>query len=359
VNVVLDAIVAVFLDSAPYLLLGFALAGLTKVFLGEAPWLVRTLGRRGPRSVALAAIFGAPLPLCSCSVLPAAIALRRQGATKGATSSFLVSVPETDAVSVVLTWGLLGPLMAVVRPVAALCSALAAGLAVDAVDAQEREMTDSSAPRDATSSAPDCCAPVTNSAPRPWWRRALAFGFVEFFDDISAPLLFGLVIAGLVAAAAPALQDWSVLQAPWVWYVFALSIGVPTYVCATASTPVAVGMFMAGMSPGAVLVFLLVGPAISAASLAVLGREFGRRALGAHLIALICVALLFGLGLDHFFGATAVRIGAAVGAEREPELLGRVAAIVLVVLVLASARRKRWVGRSVQRFTRGPQRERD
>lgn len=349
-NPVASAVLAVFLESAPYLLLGFVFAGLTRVSLGETDWLGRRLGRRGPRSVALAAVLGAPLPLCSCSVLPAALALRRQGASKGATSSFLVSVPETDVVSVALTWGLLGPLMAVLRPIAALVTAFTTGVAIDALD---RDDVASVAPPTPAPCPAECCGEESvANATRPWWRRALHFGFVEFFDDLNGPLLLGMVAAGLVAAFAPALETWSFAGATWAGYVAALLVGIPTYVCATASTPVAVGLLLAGMSPGAALVFLLVGPATNLASITVLAREFGRRVLSIYVLCVAGVALLFGLVLDAGVGARAVRIGVAQAAERGTGPIEIGALVLFGGLAVASAVRTRLVPRTVRRTLR-------
>ena len=124
----------IFAESAPYLLMGFGLAGLLHVFLDRNKGFTRLITKPGARSVFLAALFGLPMPLCSCGVLPAALALRRQGASKGATSSFLISVPETDIVSIILTWVLLGPFYAIFRPIAALVTAIVTGLAIDGVE---------------------------------------------------------------------------------------------------------------------------------------------------------------------------------------------------------------------------------
>ena len=339
--------VAIFVESAPYLILGFGLAGLSKVFLDRESWLARSLGRKGLRSVSLASVIGAPLPLCSCSVLPAALGLRRQGASKGATSSFLISVPETDIVSVLLTYGLLGPVMAVLRPVAALVTALVTGVAVDALD---REPARASGPdaaeavdrvdeqrRDTLAEHDHATATDTG----PWWKRAARFGFVEFFDDIAGPLILGILLAGLVAALVPAFDTLGFGNTIVLGYVVALLVGIPSYVCATATTPVAVGLIMAGMSPGAALTLLLAGPATNIASFVVLGREFGRRLLLVYLLGIASIAVTFGLLLDLVWGADAVRFGAVAEAGSAPSVLGIVSAWILLAMVVASARRTR------------------
>lgn len=329
---------AIFVESAPYLLVGFALAGLSSVFLERDSWLARSLGRKGPRSVALASVIGAPLPLCSCSVLPAAIGLKRRGASKGATSSFLISVPETDVVSVLLTYGLLGPVMAIARPVAALVTAFATGVAVDALD-RTAAAPETSGPQDADDHAHDH-GPASNS----WWRRAFHFGFVEFFDDIAGPLVAGLLLAGLVAVLVPAFDAVGFGDEVWIGYAIALVFGIPSYVCATATTPVAVGLILAGMSPGAALTLLLVGPATNAASFVVLGREFGRRLLVVYLIGIATVAVAFGVLLDVVWGADAVRLGAAAAeGATGASWFAQFSAWILLAWIVLSMRRTRLV----------------
>ena len=154
-QVIIDQWIHIFVESAPWLVVGFGFAGLAKVFIDTDRWLARALARKGLAGAAIAAVVGAPLPLCSCSVLPAAVALRRQGASRGATTSFLVSVPETDVVSVMLTWALLGPAMAIIRPLAAIVTALGTGWAVESL-APEPEPVESG-PVATGCGAEDCC----------------------------------------------------------------------------------------------------------------------------------------------------------------------------------------------------------
>lgn len=326
----------IFLESAPWLLLGFGVAGLSKVVLQSERWLARALAAEGLKGAAIAAVVGAPLPLCSCSVLPAAIGLRRQGASKASTASFLVSVPETDIVSVLMTSALLGPAMAIARPVAAIATALFTGWAVGAVDPDES--SGEPAPK-------DCCAPV--AAPqRHWLRRAFAYGYMEFLDDIAGPLLIGILLAGLVGAAAGALDLQRFFGVPVAGYLIALCVGIPTYVCATASTPVAVGMLAAGMSPGAILVFLLAGPATNVASFVVLGRELGRRGLAVYLLGIALGSLAFGVAFDVAFGHDLVKDSLVAVSGHTVSGVQVICAIALGLLLVASGVRQRWlVGR--------------
>jgi uncharacterized membrane protein YraQ (UPF0718 family) len=345
---IIDQWIHIFVESAPWLVVGFGLAGLAKVFIDTDRWLARALARKGLAGAAIAAVVGAPLPLCSCSVLPAAVALRRQGASRGATTSFLVSVPETDVVSVMLTWALLGPAMAIVRPLAAIATALGTGWAVESL-APEPERVESG-PVATGCGAEDCCMEAPDPGERlPVWRRALSYGYVEFLDDISGPLLVGILLAGIVAAGAELLQVEQYLGAPFAGYLVALAVGIPTYVCATASTPVAVGLLAAGMSPGAVLVFLLAGPATNIASFVVLGRELGRRGLVVYIVSIAVASLAFGLAFDIGFGQDLLVVSEATGPAHAGSGLELVAAVLLAALLLASGVRRRWL---VGRFLR-------
>lgn len=332
-----------FLESAPWLLVGFGLAGLARVLIDSDRWLGRGLARPGLAGAGLAALLGAPLPLCSCSVLPAAIGLRRQGASRSATASFLVSVPETDVVSVLLTWALLGPAMAIARPVAAILTAMSTGWAVGALAPEPAP-----AEEEAEACEDDCCGDVP--ARRGWLRRALEFGYVEFLDDIAGPLLLGILLAGLVGALAGWLELERFLGAPVTGYLIALVVGIPTYVCATASTPVAAGLIAAGMTPGAALVFLLAGPATNVASFVVLGREFGRWGLGVYLVVIAAGSVAFGLAFDLAFGQD-FPVVPTTGAMGETTFgLQFASAIVLGLLLLASGlRQHRAVGRFLRR----------
>ena len=348
--------VAIFVESAPYLVIGFALAGLSSVFLERDTWLARSLSRKGPRSVGLASLLGAPLPLCSCSVLPAALGLKRQGASKGATSSFLISVPETDVVSVLLTYGLLGPIMAVARPVAALVTAFGTGVAVDLLDDEERRpATTGPSPAAAARGATEAAAHdhdhgATRSGP--WWKRAAHFGFVEFFDDIAGPLMAGILLAGVVAVLVPAFDTIGFGDSIWMGYLVALVFGIPSYVCATATTPVAVGLILAGMSPGAVLTLLLVGPATNVASFVVLGREFGRKLLAVYLLGIASVGVAFGLLIDVVWGADAVRLGAVAGEAMGTSWWSIVSAWILLGMIVASMWRTRLIATTWSRLAR-------
>lgn len=348
---VLTAIFDILCSSAVYLLLGFALAGLLHVVLRRTPRFTELLAGRGGRSVVLAALLGAPLPLCSCGVVPVALTLRRNGASKGAAVSFLISCPETDIVSILLTYGLLGPVMAVFRPFAAVVTAIVAGIMANFVDrgaaADEAGVECASECRDPNGSAYD-------ARRGPLW-NALHFGFVRFFDDIIGSLALGVVLGGLITALLPALGlDRLGGSSSFVAMLVMLVIGIPMYVCATASTPIAAGLLVGGLSPGTALVFLLAGPATNIGSLLVLARQLGKTVLAVYLATVAVCSLLMGLWLDAAFDRSAFR-QITEGMQSTAEGHGAVSiagAVLLSFLMWTSFRRQRWFAGLIERFNR-------
>ena len=282
-------IARVLYEGAFWIALGFAAAGLLHEFLPRG-WVARRLGGESASSALWGAVLGAPIPLCSCGVLPAAAGLRRAGASRSSLGAFLVSTPETGMDSIALSYALLGPVMAWVRPVVAVVSGIIAGcvglLFRDPVATASANCAAPDAPHDHTETEPlgENVAPGDPFATR--LRRALRFGFGTLLDEIAFWLLVGLATTGLLAEFLPDhffrdVLGWEAGLAPMLAMAV---VGLPLYVCASASTPVAAALIAKGLSPGAALVFLLVGPATNAATLSV-----GRQILGTPRI-LACIA---------------------------------------------------------------------
>jgi uncharacterized membrane protein YraQ (UPF0718 family) len=331
-------------DSAVFLLVGFLLAGFVDALMA-GHLITRHLQRRGTRPVILATMLGAPLPLCSCSVLPTALTLRRRGASSGATLSFLVSTPETSITSVLLSLGLLGPALAIVRPIAACMTAIAAGLAANLWE--RRTAPKPIAPAFVASHPPEpaalagcadpCCDDRELPAGVPFLarlRRGLRFAFVDLFDDI-----FGWVLFGIVAAAA--LQHWippealSRLGGGGIGTMLVLAaIGVPLYVCAEASTPIAATLIASGVSPGAALVFLLTGPATNLGTIGVLRRELGSALVWIYLATIVGAAIAAGLAVDAWVIDARGAVAAVEGESVIPRSIEIAAAVVFLSLGL-------------------------
>jgi hypothetical protein len=324
----LENLWAVTLDAAPWLALGLLVAGLMKAWLPTA-LLQRWLGGAGVWPSVKAAVIGTPLPLCSCSVVPAALALRRGGASRSSTVSFLVATPENGADSLALTYALLGPFMTVVRPVSAICSAVLAGMLTvlwgdrDGGGAMAQSPSPAAAPTCCGGSKPEpaksccsaepapepaaanpggCCAGGGEAAPpRDSFAQktvgGVRYAFGKLFQDIAGWMALGLVLAAVMNTLFPPayLAQWGSGIIPML--LMAL-IGVPMYICATASTPVAAALMAAGMSPGTVLVFLLAGPATNLGTVGIIRREMGMRTVMTYLAGVVVGAIGFGLLTD-------------------------------------------------------------
>lgn len=295
---------SVFAAMAPYLLLGFFVAGLLSAVI-SAEWVERHLGGRGPAQVVKASLFGVPLPLCSCGVIPVAASLRRHGAGKGATTAFLLSTPQTGVDSIAVTYALLGPFLAVVRPVAALLTGVFGGGLVQAFDDNGggNEQAGEVAIDEGTCCASDGCNDSCAPAARPGIVEALHYGLVTLPRDIGKALIFGVVISGLIATVvAPHALESYLGSGLWPM-IAAMAIGIPLYVCATASTPIALGLIHAGLSPGAALVFLISGPATNSAALTTLWKVLGRRAAILYLATVAVASLATGMAVDGLISA--------------------------------------------------------
>lgn len=364
-----------FLDLAPFLLIGLLVAALVRLLLQRVR-LARHIAGNDLKSVLWAALFGAPLPLCSCSVVPVAVSLRRAGASKGATSAFAISTPETGVDSVAVSFVLLDPVLAIARPIGAIVSAVVSGLAVNALvrakwDESPPSATEDAAvptcshdhghdhdhgprpalghahthghghghghahalaprPRAAVAEAPilkiRAAKPATETTPRDTdtiaavessvahvgtpldgvgerapWRRAFRYAYVEMLDDLTVSLVSGILLSGVIFALLPD----HVLETPMTTgfgaLLLMLVVGIPLYVCALTSTPIAAALMLKGLSPGAAFVFLLAGPATNAAALFMFSKVLGKRVVIVQVAALSVSVVAMGWFVDRLY----------------------------------------------------------
>ena len=320
---------------APYLLLGFLLAGVIHAYVPRRLY-ARYLSQPDFRSVALAALFGVPLPLCSCGVIPTAMSLRREGASKGAVTSFLLAAPQTGVDSIVATYSVLGLPFAVIRPVVALVTALAGGWTVNRLTRSE---TDGILPAAEGGE-------VRRSGSR--FVEALRYGFVDMIQDIGRWLVLGLLVAGLITILVPDNFFASFADKPLLNMAVVLLFSIPMYLCATGSIPIAAALMLKGLSPGAALVLLMAGPATNTASILVIGKVLGRRTLAAYLGAIVAGAVGFGLAIDYLLPAAWFVPSGAVHAACHGEAgysWVEVASSALLAALLAYALMKRFIHR--------------
>lgn len=324
------------LEASVYVIFGILVAGLLHIFLNPAS-VATHLGRGRFLPVFKAALIGIPLPLCSCGVLPAAAALKRQGANNGATTAFLISTPESGVDSMAMTYALLDPIMTIARPVAAFLTAVTAGIFTNLFD--QRPTSFAAAP-DLSCPVDNCCdgvgcRPADHKRHHSWGVKMKAgwqYAFVELWGDIAIWFLGGVILAGLIGVLIPPDILTRYLGGGLGSMLIMLAIGIPLYICATASTPIAAALILKGVSPGAALVFLLAGPATNITSLTVLFKVLGKRATLIYLGSITVCTLLFGLALDQVYAWTGISIQATAGqaAEWLPSWLQGVGALFLL-----------------------------
>lgn len=316
-------------EMAPYILLGLLIAGLLHAFVTPQT-MSRHLARHDWKSVVKAALIGVPLPLCSCGVLPTAVAMRRNGASKSATSAFLISTPQTGVDSIAATWSLLGPAFAILRPIAAMITALFGGIAVGRTESDQMSHSTGVA-----------CEPnktIKQDSKTPFVRKiisALRYGFYDMTRSIGGWLVGGLLIAALITEFVPTDFFASLADYPILAMLAVVVVAVPMYVCATGSIPIALSLMLKGLSPGTALVLLMAGPAANFASVTLLSRELGRRAAAIYIISIVVGAMVFGLAADYLMPRSwfPLPVSTVDGCcHAEPSSLSMVSAISGVIL---------------------------
>ncbi|MCM1005895.1 MAG: SO_0444 family Cu/Zn efflux transporter [Prevotella sp.] len=294
---ILDSLLFMLAEMAPYILLGFLIAGLMHAFVPQRI-MARHLASPGFGSVCKAALLGIPLPLCSCGVLPTAVALRRGGASRAATTSFLVATPQTGVDSIAATYSMLGSAFAIIRPIAALITALGAGLAVGV--SEKKDNADSCASTVIEEGEPETASLGKRCL------DALKYGFVDLVGSIGGWLVAGLIIAALITVYVPADFFAALGDRPLLAMLAVVVVAIPMYVCATGSIPIAMSLMLKGLSPGTALVLLMAGPAANFASFTLISREMGKKAATLYLAAIIAGAIGFGLIIDYLLPANRV-----------------------------------------------------
>ncbi|MBL7017067.1 MAG: permease [Kiritimatiellales bacterium] len=312
---------------APYLLLGFFVAGVLGAFV-PVTFIENHLGKRGLWQIVKASLLGVPIPLCSCSVIPVAASLRKHGATRGAAISFLTSTPQTGVDSIAATWGLLGPLFAFFRTLIAFITGVICGTAVETFTPQAD---------DDGNECNDKECPSCNPAPKAYrWKQVFAYGFGVLPRDIGRALLVGILVSGLLGALVPEDFFTQYLSSDWISMLAVLGLGIPLYVCSTGSIPIALAMIGMGLSPGAALVFLITGPATNAATIATVLKTMGRKAVGIYLVTLAACSLAAGWLLNRIY--TGELIAEQIHHhETQAALFGQICAAALTALLITAS----------------------
>ena len=329
-------------EMSPYLLFGFAIAGVLSVFI--SPEFIEThLGSRGFWPIVKASLFGVPLPLCSCGVIPVTASLRKHGASRGASISFLLSTPQTGVDSFLVTLSLLGPVFAIFRPVVAFMTGLIGGVAVQTVVGRPEDAEEN------VEQEPECQDVCCKKSPESKIVRSLKYGFLTLPVDIGRPMLIGLFIAALISAFVPEgfVIEGAETVGPFGMMLIMMALGIPVYVCATASVPLAAIMIAKGISPGAVLVFLMTGPATNAAAFATIWKIMGSRTAIVYMLTVIVCALGSGLLLDAFFPGLSVSVQQHIH-EMTPSAIKHILAVVLLAILALGTCKKVRNGKSAE-----------
>ena len=342
-------------ESAPYVLLGFFMAGLLKAYL-PGDFVNKHLGGNSISGVMKAAVLGAPIPLCSCGVVPAVAGIRKMGAGKGPAAAFLVATPETGVDSIAVTYALLDPLMTVIRPVFAVITAIFTGIFVNLTDKDDRDSTGDPVDSACTctdlgcaSCESDGCASCESPGKIGLLSRfsdGMRYAFQDLLSDIGLWFVAGVIVAGAIEAFLPAEFIGEYLGEGLLPMVLMLAVAAPVYVCATASTPIAAALALKGLSPGAALVFLLAGPATNAASLIVVSKILGKRATAVYLASIIACSILLGLAANYLYAYFGLSVSDWVRGRTEEGhgILAFSASILLIVLIVRAYLKSRKAG---------------
>jgi hypothetical protein len=328
------------LASSVFILIGLLFSGLLRVFLNPGA-VSRHLGQGRFKSVFKASLLGIPIPLCSCGVLPAAVALKKQGANNGAVTSFLISTPESGVDSIAITYALMDPIMTVVRPVAAFFTAFAAGISENLLGKPQVERTlapDLTCPVDGCCDGKDCSPEEhrNHHSLTEKIRAGFGFAFTDVWGDLAVWFFFGLLLSGIITVMVPESIFDRYMGGGLGAMLIMLAVGIPIYICATASTPIAATLILQGVSPGAALVFLMTGPATNVTSLTVLIRVLGRRAAAIYLFSIAVCAVIFGLLVDGIYRSLDISARAVAGQAGEtiPHSLELAGAVFILLLSL-------------------------
>jgi len=336
----------IFNEMAIYILFGLLIAGILYIAFPKEK-ISSHLGGNTLYSVIKASFIGVPLPLCSCGVIPTAISLYRQGASKGATTSFLISTPQTGADSLLVTYSFMGPIFAVYRAIAAFVSGIVGGVLVGSFDmGEDAESSDDRCGDSVISNCKVCNEPETPSCEHDHTfaakaRAALRYGFIDFFSDIAGHILIGIVLAGVISYFLPDSFFSETIGTGFVSMLLMIVVGIPLYMCSTASVPVAYAMMLKGVTPGAALVFLMVGPATNMVTISVVGSVMGKRTLGLYLATIAGTSIVLGVILDLIYDISGTPVpGLGRSVSMLPEWVYIAASILFALLMVVVFVRK-------------------
>lgn len=340
------------LSMAPYILFGLLFAGVLHALVPESI-VTKHLGKENIASVIKATIFGIPLPVCSCGVIPLATAIKKSGASKGATLSFLISTPITGVDSILATYGIFGWIFTLYRIITSMIIAIVAGILTNIFDKEKKEpqsnkplfsttttntltatmpLQKKEAMQD-TTSTDECCS-NENTSKKFSLKAVFDYAFNTLLKDIAKPLFWGLILGALITVAIPDNLSELLKDNAWLSYLIVILIAVPMYVCATASLPIAAGLMLSGVSAGAAFVFLTAGPATNTVTIGVVKKMLGSTSLATYLGSIVVGSILFGFGLDYIFDISNINPSSLIHLDEDNGIITTLSAIILWGFIL-------------------------
>ena len=313
------------IEIAPFLLFGFLFSGILSVLL-SVETVTKYLGGHNFKSIFLASLFGIPLPLCSCGVIPVFSYLKKHGASKASTTSFLISTPQTGIDSILVTYGLLGPVFAVYRPIVAFISGIIGGCFVSTLD-KDNDLEDN-----LSNCSDDCCDEQDNIA-----LRVIDYGFIKLPQDIVGPLIIGIITAALIFYFIPP-DYFNDIGMGISGMIIMLFLGLPSYVCATASIPIALALHLKGFSMGSLMVFLMSGPATNIATISVAINQIGKKSTMIYVGTIMLCSIVSGLLFDFIFPGLTVERSLASSMHMLPRWIELISGYILLVILANSLR---------------------
>ncbi|MFA7327199.1 MAG: SO_0444 family Cu/Zn efflux transporter [Candidatus Kapaibacterium sp.] len=340
-------IYVLFIEMSPYLMIGLAFVAILNIYMTKE-FVKKQIGKDSIWSIFKAALFGVPLPLCSCGVIPTTVYMADSKASKGAVTSFLISTPQTGIDSIIATYGMMGPVFGIFRPISALIMGVVGGLFINATNKDKPLPEKKNLTLNVIAAPPKMAEKTADNPFSVKAKSSLKYAFVDFLDDIVVEFLIGLVIAGAITYFLPTeFLEGTGLKSGILGMLVMILIGVPMYVCATASIPIAVSLILKGFSPGVAFVFLAVGPATNAASIGILSKSLGKRLITYYLFALIVMSIGFGYLLDFVFAYVGINPQEQLATHSHHEHSGLipyevqiVLATIFALLVISSLYRK-------------------
>ena len=340
ITLFLDALIVLSNAMAPYILFGLVFAGILHEIVPESI-VTKHLGKESISSVVKSTIFGIPLPVCSCGVIPLATSIKKSGASKGATLSFLISTPITGVDSILATYGMFGWVFTLYRVFSSMFIATIAGILTNIFDKEEELVK----PKTSLFSKPTTAFNATGFSqtikktiekPKAKFSmlKALRYAFITLLGDIAKPLLWGLLLGALITVAMPQNLSDILQEYSFISYLIVIAIAVPMYVCATASLPIAAALMLSGVSAGAAFVFLSAGPATNTVTIGVVKKMLGIKSLYIYLGSIIVGSVTFGLGLDYIFSMSDINPASLVHMQEDATLVAMVSSVVLWGFVL-------------------------